>query len=896
MNTGGMIALIPDNPGRFTVPGGEPQEEIHLTLAYLGDRPDGWAPQIAEELQKWMKDAARGRGPIQGEVFGRAEWNPGEDVAVVYQVKAGPDLLDLRMWANDAGRTVIGDALYPQQHEPFLPHITAGYGVDLNSLQPGGRVTLSTIRLALGDRTWDYPLMGENIMAAEDQPMAAASGVNKVPVTLPVMAVEGLKTSDGRYIKPGALGHRALPQHIFAQTQNPVGGEGHDGAYVVGQLETMERVPGPDVISRETGEPFPDGTFVWRGAGWVNPNVQGADLVVGSFNEETGQWEGGVLVGNSIDLGEVEAEYDYDDSGTPVGVNVLSAKIIATTLCAKPAFADAYVTVDQTDMADAVNRPEIPETLAASVLPAFRSADLGDVMCTPCREESDGFTVTQEKRDKAEKSGHAMKGGRYPIANAEDLGNAIQAVGRAGGKGGTSKDRDAVRRHIIAQAKRLGLESKIPDTWKSDGTLTASAAVTYPPESAFTDPQLPEFTPITLRDDTLPGDLIEVVGHLGGWNTCHNGFAERCRMIPRSKSGYAYFRTGAARAVGEDGPVDVPVGHITMGGGHAPLKMSWQQTAAFYDDVDTVIADVGAGEDEHGVWVHGIIRRGTPPEKIEALRASPLSGDWRPIRGSGSELIAAHAVNSPGFTVQRSLTASAAEEEQPSVRVLVVAGEVGALVAAAPGRTLQDGSPAPTGIVMVDYEQLGAGVALRLSGQVPVIEVPEPGAAEVLDYDKLANIIAAYLQGKMPLPGSQQPADGSVAAAGAQTLTEEFAELYADVGAEQLALAFCAAEADALGVTEEVYAYFGGEEEFKRRNWVSRVGGLPKYIKRISRHLRAKGMTESHAIATAVNAAKKMCSNAADALNFPGAQQVNPGSKAEACAAVASWERKKAQA
>lgn len=75
-------------------------------------------------------------------------------------------------------------------------------------------------------------------------------------------------------------------------------------------------------------------------------------------------------------------------------------------------------------------------------------------------------------------------------------------------------------------------------------------------------------------------------------------------------------------------------------------------------------------------------------------------------------------------------------------------------------------------------------------------------------------------------------------------------------------------------------------------NWVEKTGGLPQYIKRIATHLRAKGMTESHAIATAVNAAKKMC--ATGDVNFPGRQNVNPGSRAEACAAVASWEAKKA--
>jgi hypothetical protein len=76
-------------------------------------------------------------------------------------------------------------------------------------------------------------------------------------------------------------------------------------------------------------------------------------------------------------------------------------------------------------------------------------------------------------------------------------------------------------------------------------------------------------------------------------------------------------------------------------------------------------------------------------------------------------------------------------------------------------------------------------------------------------------------------------------------------------------------------------------------NWVEDVGGLPQYIKRIAKHLKRKGMTESHAISTAVNVVKKAC--ATGDLNYPGIQHENLGSRAEACAAVADWERKKAQ-
>lgn len=74
-------------------------------------------------------------------------------------------------------------------------------------------------------------------------------------------------------------------------------------------------------------------------------------------------------------------------------------------------------------------------------------------------------------------------------------------------------------------------------------------------------------------------------------------------------------------------------------------------------------------------------------------------------------------------------------------------------------------------------------------------------------------------------------------------------------------------------------------------NWVEKAGGLPPYIKRIEKHLEGKGMTESRAIATAVNVVKKMC--ATGDINFPGSQQVNAGSQAEACGAVARWESMK---
>ena len=79
---------------------------------------------------------------------------------------------------------------------------------------------------------------------------------------------------------------------------------------------------------------------------------------------------------------------------------------------------------------------------------------------------------TQAARDESEQAGSAMKGGRFPINNKEDLRRAIQAVGRA--KGGEA-GRQAVRRFIIKRARALGLTDMIPSNWASNGALKSGS-------------------------------------------------------------------------------------------------------------------------------------------------------------------------------------------------------------------------------------------------------------------------------------------------------------------------------------------------------------------------------------------------------------------------------------
>lgn len=564
-STSEMVALIPadDALAALTVAGGDPPEDLHLTLAFLGDAVDTWPDGTADAVRERLRDMITGRpsGAINGHAFAHALFNPDNpdhDPCAVYLVNGD---FALREAVFDVLTDTLGDAL-PEPFPTFIPHVTAGYGLPVDSLTYTGPIRFDRLRVAIGNDSTDYPL---------EKTMPDAEADNGIPVSL-VVVVEGIQTRDRRFIEAGALTHAALPLPILAQTRNPDGGSGHDGAEIIGRMDTLHRVPGPDMISRQTGQPFPDGTFVWVATGEIGPDHAATDLV-----------RRGYLTGNSADLVDVTVEMvwpddpDDDDEGffisEPEQVRLTSGQIAATTLVPIGAFGEAYVALDG-------GGPVAPaaDLDPALVAAAWRSADIGDDTCLPCAAADDR---------------------RFPA-------------------------------------------------------ITAAGESDLPPMGAFADPELTE--PTALRYD---GN--RVYGHLALWGTCHIGVVGQCLTPPRSATGYAYFQTGAVVAWDGTDAVEVPTGVLTVGTGHAAARLGARATADHYDNTGTAVADVAAGEDEHGIWVAGTLRATATDERVAELLAAPLSGDWRRIGGS-LELVAALAVNVGGFPVPRVRVASGAPQ------------------------------------------------------------------------------------------------------------------------------------------------------------------------------------------------------------------------------------------
>ncbi|MDT3438350.1 hypothetical protein [Pseudofrankia sp. BMG5.37] len=213
-------------------------------------------------------------------------------------------------------------------------------------------------------------------------------------------------------------------------------------------------------------------------------------------------------------------------------------------------------------------------------------------------------------------------------------------------------ERDRRQTHAADLRQRMATYRAASARRAPVGALTAAAAPIEPPAAWFANPGLRAPTPLTV---TAEG---RVYGHLAAWDTCHTGMSGRCVTPPRSTSSYSQFRTGAVLTA--EG-TEVPVGHLTAGTGHAPVEASIPvgDVVSHYDHTGYVVADVAAGEDEVGIWLAGALRPDASPEQIRTLRASPLSGDWRALGGK-LELVAALAVNTPGFPIPRQLVAHGA--------------------------------------------------------------------------------------------------------------------------------------------------------------------------------------------------------------------------------------------
>lgn len=145
-----------------------------------------------------------------------------------------------------------------------------------------------------------------------NQPKKKPEGMLR-EIVFPELAAMGVATGDGRLLEELGRGVRELPLTIYGQF---VSGGGHDGAVIVGTLHEVT---------------FEDGLA--SGRGWVLDDDNGRDAVK--------YVKTAALRGNSVDLAETKAQFEYDEEKDELLIRFTEWKIGATTLVGLPAFGNA---------------------------------------------------------------------------------------------------------------------------------------------------------------------------------------------------------------------------------------------------------------------------------------------------------------------------------------------------------------------------------------------------------------------------------------------------------------------------------------------------------------------------------------------------------------------------
>lgn len=274
-----------------------------------------------------------------------------------------------------------------------------------------------------------------------------------------------------------------------------------------------------------------------------------------------------------------------------------------------------------------------------------------------------------------------------------------------------SIERAVTRARAIVASAELSLVTEPPSDWFVNPGFTDQTTVAMPGFPGKRGAAL------SIKADKSFAGLQRVSGHLALWGVPHTAYSGEKIYVPHSATDYAHFMTGSVLCA--DGKT-MATGALTAGTGHPELELSAAAAKAHYDNTGAAVADVAVGEDEYGVWVAGYIRPGATREQVLALRASPLSGDWRPI-GAGLELLAALAVNAQGFTIPRARVAS---------------GILTALVAAGGSEVLFMARQEPWRAEIEDMRSAIADLTRQLARYAPVIRPMVASAA--LDRAKAA--------------------------------------------------------------------------------------------------------------------------------------------------------------
>lgn len=625
-HTGAMIALAPteEDAKRLAVDGYEDVEELHLTLAYLGEGAD-WSDEQRTALTAALTSIAESvPSPIEGDAFGVNHWNPnGDDPCWVLGV-GGDGLADLHGAVWESLLNIDGPT--PENHTPWIPHVCLAYttGTDLfdEFVSRTGSVTFDRLRVAFaGENTYlplGTPTSDADFQEDADMPWSIVEGDERCD------AGEFAVVKDEDRELEGCHATREEAEAQIAALNASEAEDDADSAVLPALMRNT--VPWSGVLVVEgtptgDGRQFAAGSLTWPALG----ETSSLEIPLGWMYERA---HGGMSTDKVVNVGRIDT---ITRSGNELlGTGVLNLDTEWGRRAAEqmgtredPGFL-AGVSIDADD-------PDDPRGLNVEyVFPdscAISEGSPGDDL--PGETESPDPEMALECMMPEMEIYHS---GRIRAATLVDIPAYVEArlyLDRPVPEG-TPIDADAVAMPLVASSFTM----EIPD---------------LPPVEWFDEPiDEPEIGAITVTDEG------RFFGYLAPKNVAHRGIRDKRVTVPMGNVDYGVWMNRVTIADdGRGGFTRIATGPITMDCGHASAspRVVGAARREHYDNSCSIVATVRVGENSRGVWIAGAVLPDITPDQIRRMMACQLSGDWGPHREKPGkrELAGALLVPVPGF-------------------------------------------------------------------------------------------------------------------------------------------------------------------------------------------------------------------------------------------------------
>lgn len=481
------VMLLPQESDPIVAASSEP---AHVTVVWMGESADLFEEQIEAIVGEVRAYAAELDGPIVVPVVERGTL--GDEGADVAFLEATDSLLAMREGLFEAAPTVLQAHDSVEQFPDWTPHVTLGYpetpargeytaeqvafdrigvwvGTERHNFVMGTPTSEESVTAAAAEVVEDVEEVEDDLDQDEmpfDEPEDGEELITEIPVH-GVATLEGRPTGDGRGFRPGAISFGRLPAPLGYEFESSHGGDNSRVA-IIGRIDEFWTVPLADdenvfevrwrgVImtsyerSAEAIEHIIDGSY--RGLSVV---VDSVELDVEEQREQVRQRllaEKSMSEDEPFD-GDIEEMLDIlVGDGTQDVTWFKSARVRRFDMVPTGAYQEGDIWLGS----------EFEDELTPEQIEASAQA-LEDCGCTDKDSALEAINAlifrdySDEERKRLADEGKALPDGSFPIADEEDLRNAIQAIGRA-------SDPEKARAHIKKRARELDKEDLIPEDW-----------------------------------------------------------------------------------------------------------------------------------------------------------------------------------------------------------------------------------------------------------------------------------------------------------------------------------------------------------------------------------------------------------------------------------------------